>query len=176
MNVRDVSVNEAVALCKKEESHFFDFKAAAVLPRSIEKVAVAFGNADGGEIIVGIDDPKTSSVEADRWHGFKSLEDMNSLLQSLFNLSPSLEMKYELLKSPIRPGYVLRITIEKGSSVYKTSDNTVYVRQGAQSLPLKDPEKISALGFAKGSSSYEDMILSESQQKPWLKPLRCATY
>lgn len=33
----------------------------------------------------------------------------------------------------------------------------MYERKGAQSLPIKDAERITALGFAKGASSYEDM-------------------
>lgn len=33
----------------------------------------------------------------------------------------------------------------------------MYERKGAQSLPIKDAERITALGFAKGASSYEGM-------------------
>jgi ATP-dependent DNA helicase RecG len=35
------------------------------------------------------------------------------------------------------------------------------MRQGAQSLPLKDPERIQQLSFAKGASSFEDIILPD---------------
>ena len=59
-----------------------------------------------------------------------------------------------------KAGYVLRLQIEKSSQVHKTLDNTVYQRVGAQSLPIKDPQRIMELSFAKGDSSYEDVRLN----------------
>ncbi len=86
---------------------------------------------------------------------------MNSLLQVIFALNPPLGVSYECLKSQEFQGYLLFLRIEKGAHVHKTSDATVYVRQGAQSLPIKDPERISALGFAKGAQSFEDFPLPD---------------
>lgn len=37
----------------------------------------------------------------------------------------------------------------------------MYQRHGAQSLPIKDPQKILELSFAKGATSFEDHILKE---------------
>ena len=51
--------------------------------------------------------------------------------------------------------------IEKGSRVVSTADGTVYQRQGAQSLPVRDPERIQQLSFAKGATSFEDVVLTE---------------
>ncbi|MFY0546009.1 helix-turn-helix domain-containing protein [Brevibacillus sp. H7] len=38
------------------EGYFFDRKAFGIQPRQIEKHAVAFANADGGELVIGIAD------------------------------------------------------------------------------------------------------------------------
>lgn len=161
MKVREITAEDARAIASKEESHFFDFKSEATAPKAIEKVAVAFANADGGEILLGIADP-TESVDPDeRWRGFSSLEDMNAVLQTLFSLNPALDVRYEILKRAGDARYVLSIRVEKGVEVYKTADQTVYVRQGAQSLPLRDPARIAELGFAKGAVSYEDSPLTE---------------
>jgi len=65
------------------------------------------------------------------------------------------------LKSEKKPGLCLRVQIEKSSEVHKTSDGTVYQRYGAQSLPIKDPQKITELTFAKGAASFEDQVLKE---------------
>jgi ATP-dependent DNA helicase RecG len=51
---------------------------------------------------------------------------------------------------------LLKIQVEKSQSIHKTSDGTVYERKGAQSLPVADPARITALSFAKGADSYED--------------------
>jgi len=161
MNVRDLTPDEAVTLISREESHFFDKKSREVASRQIEKLAVAFANADGGDLVIGIADAKEEPIEEKRWLGFESIELINSHLQSLFSLNPALDLRYELLKRNGENDYVLKVTIEKGSSAHKTSDNTVYQRLGAQSLPIKDPERIAALSFAKGAVSFEDTALSE---------------
>ena len=161
MNTRIITKEEADELCSKEESHFFDYKARDVSGKKIQKATVAFANSDGGELIVGIADTKDEQDPENRWNGFKNIEEMNGVLQSIFDISPSVDLRYELLTCEERKGYVLRIQIEKSSGVHKTSDQTVYQRKGAQSLPLKDPQKITELSFAKGASSFEDSLLKE---------------
>jgi ATP-dependent DNA helicase RecG len=54
---------------------------------------------------------------------------------------------------------VLQARVEKSSEVHQTSDGTVYVRKGAQSLPIKDQQLILDLQFAKGAVSFEDQLL-----------------
>lgn len=162
MNVRELSTEETQGLLAREESHFFDFKSREIAAKKVEKAAVAFANADGGEVAVGIgetvsaDGSKSTAIL-----GFNDLEAMNGVLQSLFSLNPTLDISYDVLKSEEFAGYILLVRVEKGAEVYKTSDQTVYVRQGAQSLPVKDPERIAALGFAKGAQSYEDTLLPD---------------
>jgi ATP-dependent DNA helicase RecG len=57
--------------------------------------------------------------------------------------------------------YVLRVIVEKSSEVHKTADGTVYQRVGAQSLPIKDPQRITEMAFSKGASSFEDQVLKD---------------
>ena len=83
-------------------------------------------------------------------------------MQNLFEIRPSLDLRYEILSCDEKPGYVLRVLIEKSSEVHKTTSGAVYQRHGAQSLLLKDPQKILELSFAKGASSFEDQILKEA--------------
>lgn len=161
MNTREISVEEANVLVTREESHFFDKKSAAVSGRSVQKIAVALANADGGEFLVGIADEKDEPDIEKRWQGLANIEALNSHLQTLFDVQPSLDLRYEFLKREDKDGYVLRVMVEKSSEVHKTSDQTVYQRHGAQSLPIKDPQKISQLSFAKGSTTYEDQLLTQ---------------
>lgn len=161
MRTLKISEQEFKQIVQKDENHFFDFKSKQISGKALQKIVVALGNADGGEVIIGIEDSKNQEDHNNRWDGFDEIESMNSLLQAVFELSPSANVLYECIVSEIGKGYLLRINIEKSSHVLKTADNTVYVRKGAQSLPLKDPQKIQELSFSKGNASYEDRIIKE---------------
>ncbi|MDY0147133.1 MAG: ATP-binding protein [Halothiobacillus sp.] len=161
MHTRTITEQEALALASAEESHFFDRKALSIDGKKIQKVAVAFANADGGEFVIGIADDKDEPEPSLRWKGVGKLEELNSYLQALFEINPSLDLRYEILRCDSRNGLVLRVSVEKSSEVHKTADGTVYQRYGAQSLPIKDPQRITEIAFAKGASSFEDQILKD---------------
>jgi ATP-dependent DNA helicase RecG len=161
MRVREISEQEVYAICTREESHFFDRKACGIRGAKVQKISVALANADGGEFVIGVSDDKEEPDPTKRWNGYGSIEEINSALQAIFEIKPSLELRYEILVARGFPGHVLAVSIEKSGNVHSTADNTVYQRYGAQSLPIKDPKKIAELAFAKGASSYEDVILKE---------------
>ncbi|WP_249129531.1 helix-turn-helix domain-containing protein [Bradyrhizobium sp. AUGA SZCCT0283] len=152
---------ELVEIAERDESHFFDTKEFDVSGKSVQKIAVAFSNADGGELIIGVRDKKRGGQPTERWEGIGEIEKLNAHLQALFDVMPALDLKYEFLKLDGAAGYALRVLIEKGSQVCATADGTIYQRQGAQSLPVKDPDRIQQLSFAKGASSFEDAILPD---------------
>lgn len=157
MQVREVSKADALALSCQPEGHFYDRKAAQIKGAKLQKIVCAFANADGGDVYVGIADDKDQEDPEKRWAGAPSMEEFNQLIQSLMELSPSPPMTLEFLRSSLSENYVLHIQVDKSQSVHQTADGTVYERKGAQSLPIKEAERITALGFAKGASSYEDM-------------------
>ena len=152
---------EFAAIANREESYFFDLKQFAVSGKSLQKAAAAFSNADGGELIVGIKDKQTGGALDDRWEGIADIEQLNGHLQALFDVKPGLDIEYEFLKRQNFAGYALRVLIEKGSQVCETADGTIYLRQGAQSLPVKDQDRIQQLIYAKGASSFEDTLLAD---------------
>lgn len=158
---RTLSEDELIQLASQSEDHFFDKKSSDITGRKVQKVAVAFANADGGDFVIGIVDDKEVSAPEQAWDGASSLEDLNGHLQAIFDVDPPLDVRYEVLRCEGRDGYGLRVTIEKTSEVHKVSDGTVYQRYGPQSLPVKDPEKITRLMFAKGATSFEDQKLDD---------------
>jgi ATP-dependent DNA helicase RecG len=163
MSERVVHLNRdnALALCERQESDFFDHKNAKIDGRGVQKIAVAFANADGGEFVLGIADESDEAITELRWQGLAQLEDFNHHLQALFNLTPTIEFRYEFLTAQGLPGTVLRIYIEKSAEVARVGDGKVYLRVGAQSLVLSDPDKITALSFAKGAKSFESVLLPD---------------
>jgi ATP-dependent DNA helicase RecG len=56
-------------LPRSKKTIFFDRKSAAIKGAKLQKVAVAFANADGGEIYVGIADEKEEADPKKRWKG-----------------------------------------------------------------------------------------------------------
>ena len=150
-----------MALSTREESHFYDRKSKGIKSAKIQKIAVAFANADGGEFVVGIADDNDEPDPSKRWQGAQDLEELNPHLQTLFSVTPALDVRYEVLRCDKRAGLALRVMVEKTAEVHKTSDGTVYQRYGAQSLPISDPQKITELSFAKGASSFEDQLLKD---------------
>jgi ATP-dependent DNA helicase RecG len=106
---------------------------------------------------LGIADDKHEPDVTKRWQGATSVEDFNGLLQAVFVLDPAVDVRYEFAQCDDLNGLVLRLFVERGADVNKTSDGTVYQRHGGQSLPLQTPERISELAFAKGAQSYENM-------------------
>lgn len=158
-NELELSADEALAICDRKEGDFFDRKSFGITPKKVQKAAVAFSNADGGEIVIGVADDKKEPNAEKRWVGADTMEEFNEILHSLFSLNPSIDFRHEFLKTTLGPGYVLRVFIGRSSSVCKTDDKTVYQRQGASSVPINDPEKITALAFAKGASSFEDYLV-----------------
>ena len=160
MKIISITTEEFVDIAEREESHFFDLKSKAIDGRGIQKIVVALGNADGGEFIIGIKDKKETPKTTDRWDGFAEIEAMNASLQSVYDVRPNVEARYELLTCEAYVGYLLRISVEKASEVLYTNDNRVIQRHGAQSITIKDPARIQQLAFAKGANSFEDTILN----------------
>ena len=162
MQTKIVTQEEALAISGRGEDHFFERKSIRVPGRQIQKAIAAFANADGGELIIGVADDKEEADSERRWIGAPSIEQLNAALQNAQEIQPAVDLRYEFLKCLERSGYVLRLLIEKSSQVHHTADGTVYQRHGAQSLPIKDPQQITALAFAKGAASFEDQVVRDT--------------
>jgi len=161
MKQKTLAENDAASLLTRDEDHFFDRKSLQASGKTIQKVAVAFANSDGGEFVIGIADVDEEPVVDNRWKGASKIEDFNGHLQALSEIKPSAPTEFAIFDAPGRPGLVLLVRVEKSSEVHQTADGTVYIRKGAQSLPLKEHQRILDLQFAKGAASFEDQTLAD---------------
>jgi ATP-dependent DNA helicase RecG len=75
-----ITETELAEIANRDESHFFDTKQYDVSGKSIQKIAVAFSNADGGELIVGIKDKKLGGSPKERWEAIGDIEKLNGHL------------------------------------------------------------------------------------------------
>lgn len=162
MEIKVISPEEAVHYCEREEDHFFDRKAFKIKGEKLQKIAVAFANADGGEFVVGIADDKEEVEPEKRWQPGENIEAFNHIIQSLSDPSPSIDFECKFLRLDGIRGYVLLVKIEKGLQVHETSQKKVIIRKGAQSLELKGALKIQELNYAKGLKSCEDDLVPDA--------------
>ncbi len=150
-----ISDLEKDKLLSLEESHFADLKAIEVLPGKLSKALAAFANAEGGEIFIGIDD------EPRNWRGFENMEAANAHIQLFEELFPlGADFQYDFLKHEESQGLVLKIQIAKTRDLKSASDSKVYIRRGAQSLPVTDEERLQTLRRDKGIISFETELIN----------------
>ena len=152
----EVGPTEVANVLGLEEGHFADVKAVEISPASLTKSLSAYSNADGGELYVGIDEDKATGALT--WRGFSKAEDANGHIQAFESTFPLDQFfEYSFLRDPTNPGagLVLRAAIQKTPDIRRASNGDVYVRRGAQNLPVRDPEALRRLEYAKGLRSFE---------------------
>jgi ATP-dependent DNA helicase RecG len=140
------------------EGHFCDLKSKDIQPAKLTRSIAAFANADGGELLIGVDDLKTEHLRT--WRGFSSIEEANGHLQTFEVLFPlGGDFEYSFLSAPNRTGLILQIVIHKTAQIKKASDGKAYVRRGAQNLPATGEDELARLRFNKGITSFENELV-----------------
>jgi len=149
-----VGDEEVIDLCTRQEADFFDRKSARIKPHQIQDVAVAFANAEGGTVVVGIEDAAKQPNPIDRWQGVEDIENYNPIISSLSSLNPSIDYEHQFLyrDGGYKRAYVLRLIIRKSQKVHETTKGDVLLRKGAQSQTLRGI-KVQELMRAKGVTS-----------------------
>lgn len=154
IRIEDISSEQVQLVSKLQEGHFSDLKSVDIKPSKLTQTIGAFANADGGELYIGIDEEKRKNSR--QWRGFQNQEAANSHLQVFEELFPlGNDFQYTFLRSENCRGLVLQVVVNKTQGIMRASNDTVYVRRGAQNLPIRSPEALRKLEYAKGLSSFE---------------------
>lgn len=148
-------------LTSRKEDSFFDRKSARKEPKDLLKHFIAFTNAAGGTLVIGIEDngeitgfkhPKAHKAE-DFLHCLASVQRMPIPLS--YSLYPVINHKGEddqILIFEIMP------SIDR---VIEANDGTVYLRSKDQSITLRYEQRLQ-LEFDKGQRSFEDQIVFDA--------------
>lgn len=123
-------------LTKMEEGQYLDRKSAKIKPIDIARHLVAFANANGGILVIGIED--TGEITGFKYSGAKSINDFVNV--PFTACSGNLKISYEERKVKIgdREDSILVFFIDPSDNiVIKTSDEKVYLRIGDKSKLLK---------------------------------------
>lgn len=149
---RHLSSTELQRLLFADEDHFLDIKGKDIQPSKLQETFVAFANADGGELYVGLEDKK---YNGNRLRPFASKEEGNSILAVLLEqTAPAVEnVSIEFLQVP-DGGWILHLSIPKSPKVHYTSGGDCYVRLNAGKVKIKG-ERVTSLAYSKGSAPYE---------------------
>ncbi len=150
----NVSAEEINKILSISEGHFTDLKAIDIKPAKLTRTLSAFANAEGGEIYIGIAEDQTRQIRT--WCGFESEENANAhiaIVDEFFPIGADSQMCF--LSSNSNNGFVVKVEIHKSRAIKQASDSIVYVRRGAQNLPLTDQTRLEILRRDKGISSYE---------------------
>lgn len=155
METIKISALQSEKILELSEGHFLDFKSTRISPVKLTKTIAAFANAEGGELFIGIEDSPRI------WQGFESIEHANAHIQILDSLFPlGTDIEYEFLKCDSKIGLVLKIIINKSRDLKVANDGKVYLRRGAQSLPIEDESRLQSLRRDKGIISFETDLVN----------------
>lgn len=143
-----------------EEMQIFDRKSINIEPRALAIPIVAFANADGGTVAIGISD-KTRRIEGIDYE----IQKLNELLRVPFDFCVP-TVKAEIEKVPCidfkgRNNHALLMHIEPSMEVHANQADEVFMRVGDKSKKLTFDER-TQLMYDKGERFFEDKPVSDA--------------
>lgn len=143
------------------EDQYFDRKRIKIQPRDIAKTIIAFANADGGTIVVGItDEGKFEGIKS------KDRDYINRILNShrewCIPIPKVVTEEVTIMNLNGEEDSILFIHIEPSyNRVIKRNDEYIYLRVGDRSNELK-LEEIRAIEYDKGERAFEEEVVENA--------------
>lgn len=152
MYTRHSFVDEEERILDIKEDHFNDLKSKNIAPSKVQETFVAFANADGGNLWIGVEDEKYNGK---RLNGFSSKEEANDIIHTILELTnPTVDNVDIEFVDFSDEGFILHLNIPKSPKVHYCSNGDCFLRINARKEKIKG-DRIIHLGYAKGSFVYE---------------------
>lgn len=154
--------NDIKAFAHDPEGHYFDRKSARKDADEIAKHVMAFANAAGGKLVVGIEDDGTvTGFRRDKAHGIESFEQAH-----VTELAPAPRVETERVAVVNDKGeddrvLVMDVACSENQVVRRRKDGKVALRQGDKSVWL-DYAQIRSLEYDKGEHFFENEVLIDT--------------
>jgi ATP-dependent DNA helicase RecG len=138
----------------REEDQTFDCKSIQIDPKALAVPIVAFANADGGVIAIGVSD-KTRKIEGvDQY-----IEKLNELLRVPFDFcNPSIPVTCSYMTCTDKDGkenHILLMDIPASMYLHTNQADEAFMRVGDKSRKLSFDERVQLM-YDKGERFYED--------------------
>ena len=144
----------------RKEDQTFDCKSIQIDPKALAITIVAFANADGGDIAIGVSD-KTRKIEGVDQH----TEKLNELLRVPLDFcNPSVSITSDLLPCTDKDGnenHILLMHIPASSELHTNQADEAFMRVGDKSRRLSFEERIQLM-YDKGERYYEDTAVYDA--------------
>ena len=149
--IGNMTIEEIVT---RKEDQTFDCKSIQIAPKALAIPIVAFANADGGIIAIGVSD-KTRKIEGVD----QDTDKLNELLRVPFDFCiPSVSVKLSYMDCTDKKGNANRILlmhIPASSSLHTNQADEAYMRVGDKSRKLSFEERVQLM-YDKGERYFED--------------------
>ena len=146
MNIQEIQT--------RKEDQTFDCKSIQIDPKALAIPIVAFANADGGMIAIGVSD-KSRKIEGINQH----IDKLNELLRVPFDFcNPSISVTYTYVPCTDKDGNenrILLMHIPASSSLHTNQADEAFMRVGDKSRKLTFDERLQLM-YDKGERSFED--------------------
>lgn len=141
-----------------KEGQYFDRKSARIKPKDAIKHIIAFANADGGTLVIGIED--NGELSGTNYDGAYSMEDYQLAIQQEILGQPTIS--YEKLDFTVdgESDELFLIYIDLSTDrLIKNRNEEVYLRIGDKSVK-QTYSQIQQLEYAKGERLFEDNVVT----------------
>ncbi len=143
---------------KEHENKYFDRKSAKARPSDLAPDISAFANADGGTLIIGIND-KTRELEGINSFGEDKINNFINAPKDCCKPMPAYQEEFlDIVNSKGEPDRLLLLHIvESIDQVIRTTKDSTWLRIGDRSREMLG-EDLKNLEYAKNARHYEDEL------------------
>lgn len=142
-------------MVNEPENKFFDRKSARVKPSDLAPIISAFANAEGGTVVIGIDE-KTKEIEGVNSCGEERINDLITAPKDHCRPMPLFHEEFVEVETKDRKDRVLLLHIEASpEQVIRTSNGSTFLRVADKTKELKG-EDLRNLEYGKSVRHFED--------------------
>lgn len=157
-----IGQNDPAIFSTAKENQYFDRKSARIKTNDAAKHIVAFANASGGKLVIGIED--NGKITGFGINGAQNVEDYEQASLTCCTPAPRVHKeRIPVVTATGKEDFILVIDVEASPDrvISRRNDKKVFLRQQDNSIEL-DREQVLALEYDKNQRCFEDEVVDRS--------------